>query len=394
MYLLKMLNIQNRRLKIALISHLFPTELYPFHGKFIKDQLLLLNGDDEITADLYVPTPHSIPFTKRHRKNTSKLLSDEVKAARVPYLSFPKKRFPEIIARSLSNALEKQLKQRNYDIIHVHWLYPDGLSIPRLKQLGFKVVLTIHGSDWYKNLNDQLLMDICKNIFHLVDHVFFVGDQLREDVISVFPIIKEKSSVVYNFVDEDIYTLPSKEKKEAALKSLGWNPKKKHFLTVASSNPEKGVDLLMDAVEVISHTYSDIEFHVVGTSKEHFPASSSIVSFHSPVSPQELVHYYHASDAYISPSRKEGFGLAMIEAAATGLPVVATSTGIAPYYIHEKTGILCDEISSENIADAAIAMTEEINLYRPDEIRTKCLIQFGKEVILKMLKKQYRLLRN
>lgn len=380
-------------MKVAVISHLFPTELYPFHGKFIKDQLSLLNSDDNIIADLYVPTPYSIPFTSRNQRNNSSLLADEFRSNRVKYLSFPKKRFPQIIQSSLSKTVEGHFQDYNYDIIHVHWLYPDGMAIPKLKELGYKCVLTIHGSDWYKNSENEALLNIFEESFHAIDHIFFVGDQLSDDVASVFPFLSEKSSVIYNFVDEAIYTMPSKEDKEAALKSLGWNPNKIHFLTVASSNHEKGVDLLVDAAKKVKGHHSDIEFHVIGSFQDYFPISHSI-QYHPPVPPQELITYYHASDAYISPSRKEGFGLAMIEAAVTGLPVIATPTGIAPNFIEERTGILCDEISTESIAEAITELSNKMDSFHSEIIRMNSLHQFGKEVILEKLLKQYYLLIN
>src|SRR5690554_612819 len=145
-------------MKIALISHLFPTDLYPFHGKFIKDQLLLLNSDADIEADLVVPTPYSFPFTSRNLRSTSALLADEFKNTRISYLSFPRKKFPRIIQNSVSKAVENEFRDKKYDVIHVHWVYPDGMAIPKLKAMGFKCVLTIHGSDWEKSCQNPLLL--------------------------------------------------------------------------------------------------------------------------------------------------------------------------------------------------------------------------------------------
>lgn len=387
-------------MKIALISHLFPTELYPFHGKFIKDQLLLLNEDDDITADLYVPTPHAIPFTSRHQKNSSKLLSDNFKALRVPYLSFPKKRFPNIIARNLSNAIEKQLPGQNYDVIHVHWLYPDGMAIPMLKKMGFKCVLTIHGSDWYKSTHSPHLVNQLKEVLQAADRVLYSGPTLKFDMETQFSWLAGKSHVIYNMVDTAFYTKPAEALKTAARSSLGWDKNKLHVLTVANIKQEKGIDLLLDAIR--AHTFSGVHFHVIGA-KEHDAYNEEVlkrlesikepqVFLHEPVPSRELLQYYHASDLYVLPSRREGFNVSILEAMATGLPVVATPVGGNEEIVSQEVGILTGNVSTEAIKTAILKMTQKINDYDRDVIRQQVVDKFGKTAFLKRLKENYNLI--
>lgn len=381
-------------MKIALISHLFPTELHPFHGKFIKDQLTLLNSDKGITADLVVPTPYSLPYTRRNNKNTSTLLSDGVNTKRIQYLSFPQKRLPKIISHSLSNSIQHHFKNEEFDVVHVHWLYPDALCIPRLTEMGFKCVLTIHGSDWYKNANNLSLFPLFKEIFLKTDHVFFVGEQLQRDVLAEFSMPNSKSSVIYNSVNGEKYSIPSAKKKSGSLKSLSWDPQKKHFLCVANIRKEKGVDILIDAVKQLSNQLLNVQFHIVGSadseSLEIDPPDTLTV--HPAVPPDELITYYHAADAYISPSRKEGFGLALIEAATTGLPLVATPTGIAPKFIDEDTGIVCGDINASSLTQSILMLNKRIHGFSKVAIRNKALAQFGEEAYRKRLLSRYELL--
>ncbi|MEX0721071.1 MAG: glycosyltransferase family 4 protein [Balneolaceae bacterium] len=307
----------------------------------------------------------------------------------------PKKKFPKIISRSLANSIQQYFRNKVYDIIHIHWLYPDALCIPKLHEMGNRCVLTIHGSDWYKNAENSYLLPLFKQVFLKADYVFFVGDQLQDDITARFPILNDKSSVIYNSVDGEKYSIPTSIEKDQSLKELGWDIRKKHFLCVASSQKEKGVDLLVQAVGKISDEFSDFQLHVVGSNNPKIlktENSSGKIHFHPTVSPDELIKYYHASDAYILPSRKEGFGLAMIEAATTGLPLVANPTGIATAFIDENIGILGDEISSDSIARSISKLIQNLDNYSRRSIRGKALALFGKEIYRDRLLKQYQIL--
>ncbi|MEX2411085.1 MAG: glycosyltransferase family 4 protein [Candidatus Paceibacterota bacterium] len=386
-------NKPSEKLRVAVISHLYPDILHPFQGKFIKDHVELLAELPKINQSLIVPTPYSIPFTKRKKKNKARLLTQNFSADRINYLSFPKKRFPEIIIRSLSSKIEKHFSNNFYDIVHVHWLYPDGLCIPTLKKLGFKTILTIHGSDWYKNINNPSLITLIKVTLQSADRILLVGPELLNDIKTKFPEYGNKLYQIGNFVDESLYLPPNKEEKNDAQEKLKWPTQKKHVLTVANFRKEKGVDILIEAVNNLPDTITDIHFHIVGAHDSEsltLPSSPDNISFHPPVSPHDLITYYQASDAYISPSRKEGFGLALIEAAACGLPIVATSTGIAPKFIDDTVGLLCPTNNSSEMAVSIYELFEILEKYSPKKIRDKAIQMFGKETYREKLITHYR----
>ena len=61
------------------------------------------------------------------------------------------------------------------------------------------------------------------------------------------------------------------------------------------------------------------------------------------VPPDEVPYWINAANAVLVPSAKEGFGLAVIEALACGVPAFGTPTGIHPVALHGIEGAYCAE---------------------------------------------------
>jgi glycosyltransferase involved in cell wall biosynthesis len=69
----------------------------------------------------------------------------------------------------------------------------------------------------------------------------------------------------------------------------------------------------------------------------------------------DLVYAYLSADIFVFPTLEEGLGIALLEAMASGLPVVASRTsGVSDVVINGKTGILVSPRNIEALADAII----------------------------------------
>lgn len=389
-------------MKIALISHLYPTKLFPHQGKFIQDQFELLKDDPGNEVDLIVPTPHAIPFTGRWKASKSELLCTPDQSFRVRYLSFPKRRFPGIIQRSLSKQMLSFLRKKQYDIVHVHWAYPDGLVLPDLKKSGFKTVLTIHGSDWYQTKDTPVLSDLIEESFRASDRVLYSGPKLKADIEARYPKLNKKSGIIYNMVDTESYSPLSPDDKESIREKLGWESSKKHALTVANIRHEKGIDLLVDLISE-SKELKDIQFHIVGN-LENTEFSNSVAksikknSFNNidlipAVPPTALIKYYRAADFYLLPSRREGFNVSILEAASCGLPLVCTDVGGNKEVIDKGTGILSNKLKDLDPSDI-LTMSEEYSGYNSESLNRIIKENYGKSTFLNNLLSNYGLCLN
>lgn len=377
-------------MKIALISHLYPTEITPAHGSFIHEQAVELRNHARV--DVFVPTVRAVPFTARYRQNHAPLLDEQGK--RVRYVSFPRKRLPGIIRKNLTGRLVPLIVRGGYDIVHVNWAFPDAMVIPALKKKGISTLLHIHGSDWYKSRKPPNLLKLVEESFHSAGRILVVGGRLREEIASAYPQLRSKIFVHHNPVDTGLFSLP--EDKTAAKLQIKWDPERKHALTVANLRQEKGIDILIDAIR--HSLLSGTHFHILGNafSDDYQRRIESMISDHSlpvtihpPVSHHELKKYFHAADLFVLPSRKEGFGLALAEAASTGLPLVSTKSGGPEDIINSTNGLLATPESSEDLAKAIVYMLENLQKYDPETIRRDIAVRFDKELMMKKLLDHY-----
>ncbi len=380
--------------KLTILSHLFPNESIPYQGKFVADQVSLIKTHSPDTnLSVVVPSPIAIPFTQKNTIAKSRFIQFPSLAKRVNYFSIPRLKFPKIVQKSYVGSLQKSNLLRDAEIVHVHFLYPNGLIIPFLKSQGIKTVLSIHGSDYFNIANLSAFQPIISNIFKEVDLILPVGPQLCEAITNKFPVTRGKTHQINNFVDELKYSLPDTQHKINLKSGLGWDHNKIHILSISKNRPEKGLDILFGAIEHLNSLSDKVQFHIIGDINDPMRSTnlnvSSIIDVIPPMSSEKLIKYFHASDMFVSPSRREGFGLALIEAAATGLPIIATPTGIAPKIIDKNIGVLTSDFSTEELAKSIEKMIGSYQDFDSSYIRESVISKFGSEIFSKKLFEHY-----
>jgi len=149
------------------------------------------------------------------------------------------------------------------------------------------------------------------------------------------------------------------------------------ILTVAWLSRNKGIHLVINAMERILHEYPEARYVVAGDgsyraeleriAKSVLPASQrGAVTFLGWVSDDEKYALYDACDLYVMPSSEEGFGLVYAEAAAFGKPSVGCDVmGVPEAIAHEETGLLVPPNDADAVADAVL------RLLRDDDERSR-----------------------
>lgn len=145
------------------------------------------------------------------------------------------------------------------------------------------------------------------------------------------------------------------------------------LLTVGGSAPHKGVDTVLRALTTLKQKYPGLRYAVAGAG-EHTEALKRLADAHGvgdrvifvpDIPDAELPDLYRAADIYLGVSRREGrsvegFGIAIAEAAASGLPVIAGRSGGIPEMVRDgETGLLVDPERVGPLVEAISALVDD-----------------------------------
>ena len=124
--------------------------------------------------------------------------------------------------------------------------------------------------------------------------------------------------VIHDGVDAQAFTPPSDAPQREGAPTL---------LFVGTSDPGKGLQLLLRAVEILANQVPGLRL-LVATQDRQIDATGPVpIEVVHPGDDRELVECYRRADVFVFASRQEGFGLPPLEAMACGTPVVTTDCG-------------------------------------------------------------------
>ncbi len=261
-----------------------------------------------------------------------------------------------------------------FDVLHTNVDYGSHL---RIKETPHVVTLHQNSVDeeylqvlpWTVRLHHgRLLKPSVINTLRLADRLTAVSRYVRRSYCELMqrdlPI-----PVIYNGVDTH-YFRPQPKDDEAG------GPIVLFFSGNWSS--VKGADLLAPVMEQLGRDF--LLHYAVGLRQvSSAPISGPNVRFLGRLSEAELVRAINRSDIALQPSRREGFGLSILEAMACGKPVVSTRVSAIPEVLQEgKGGILCEPGSVGQLVTAVrkLAQSKELRVKMGDYNRQRALRQF------------------
>jgi glycosyltransferase involved in cell wall biosynthesis len=368
-------------MKILVFTTLYPNNIWPNQGVFIKERMTQFASLDGCEVKVVAPVPYFPPIKANWRWRFSQVVSSEVRdgiAVYHPrYFMTPKWGMPFYGLLMFLSVLRTVKRLRNefaFDLIDAHFVYPDGFAAVLLgKYFNKPVVVSARGSDVNVYSAFPIIRRLLRYTLNEAKTVIAVSRALR-DAITRLGIPGDKVSVVPNGVDvQKFYPL----KKQSARRALGL-PEKRILLSVGNLTANKGLDLLLKAFSRLSNNPAEGDLYLViigdGVMRRQIEAlilSLGLVGkvrLEGAVAHETLNLWYNAADLFCLLSQKEGWPNVLLESLACGLPVVATTVGGIPEIIRSETiGVLTerDEAKIEDSIRRALAKP-----WRVDELST------------------------
>jgi glycosyltransferase involved in cell wall biosynthesis len=211
-----------------------------------------------------------------------------------------------------------------------------------------------------------MISSIDKFVTRRCDFVIGNSEAVRRELIEIDGLAANRTATIYNGVDIDRFCPGD----QAFRKSLGWTEANVVFGTVANFIPYKRHTDLVNAAKLISESLPEARFILAGEDRGILPeiryqiASLGLQSkFAIVAGTQEPEALYRSMDIYICTSATEGLSNVLIEASATGLPIVATDVGgNAEVVSPGVNGMLVPARRPEAIARSAITIAKSRQL--------------------------------
>ena len=257
-------------------------------------------------------------------------------------------------------ALVRLLSRDKFDVVHAHWLIPQGLVAVAAKLLvrgAPALVCTAHGSDLYR-LQGRLFSALKRLVMRNSDAVTVVSGAMKDHAVAL-GVAPEKISVISMGVDAaNIFTPAGRPVRHD-----------NELLFVGRLIAQKGLELLVRALPHVISAHPDTTLTIVGRGpqeKNLRGLSEALgvgqnVKFLGAVANEKLPEFYRDSAVLIFPSESdEGFGLVCAEALACECPVVASDLAAVREIVSDgETGLLFRRGDSDDLARKILALLSD-----------------------------------
>lgn len=307
----------------------------------------------------------------------------------------------------------KHINKSDADIVHLHWIQGEMLSIKDISKIKKPIVWTLHdmwtfcGAEHYTNDNrwregyypnnrpnyesgfdlNRWTWNRKKKYWNKPIHIVAPSKWLAKCVKESALIKNWPVSVIANTINTDQWT-PIDKKDARQLLNLSQDANLILFGTAGGGkDPHKGYDLLLSALEYVKadKKIKKIELVVFGQSK---PKSQPNLGF--PIhyfghlyDDLRLAALYSVADVMVVPSRQDNLPNTVVEAQACGTPVVSFDIGGLPDIIeHQKTGYLAQAFDIRDLANGITWVLEQSDSKKlGDNARERAVEKFSEKKI-------------
>jgi len=344
---------------VLVITRWFPNRYEPARCVFIKNLLDAQARYTRYNYTLISPVPLfpkiNLPFVSKRFRNFARLDYKEQRNGytvyRPRYFKLPHPLLKKLEWHTYLDSVLATIKKENlsFDLIHSHGLYPDGYVAVKLADyLGKPIVMHVHDSYFKKKY--LVYREKIDRIMANSEKIIAVSNFQKEILIGVYPNYVTKISTIYNGIDIDKFEIGHYKKRDIV-----------NLVFVGNLTDEKGVDILIQGIKLLQKHYNktiSLDIYGEGENKKRYQSMvnrlhlTNVIKFKGVINNEVLPQYLKEYSLFVLPSRYETFGVVLIEAMASGVPIVATRAGAIPEIVSsDEVGILVEPNNPRSLAE-------------------------------------------
>lgn len=339
------------KLRILSISKSLPTPTQPSNGVFVFRRLQAMRRLAEMRVVQpvpYFPLVRPLPAWAGASRKVGELA---IEPAPMPYIPGVLKGLDGwLLGHAVSRHLPTSELRGYIDLIDAHFGYPDGVGAVRFaRAAGIPAFVTVRGNETEYLRDDSVrgqLVDALKQAAGCVCVSRSLKRLLIEQGVPASGI-----AVVQNGIDRQLFRPGNRS---AARKRLGVNVEGRLIVSVGMLIERKRHHVLIKAMPAIRERFPDARLAVLGGERGDEPqylrklksvardcGVEGAVEFPGALPPEQVIPWLQAADTFALCTEREGCCNAVLEALATGLPVVTTPVGENAHYVQDgRNGFL------------------------------------------------------
>jgi glycosyltransferase involved in cell wall biosynthesis len=351
-------------LRIAVVTRYFPSSAEPWQGRSAYQTLRVLARE----TDLRVFYPNaSYPSVLKPRSRSYGKLDASYSPPGVPTSYYDYPALP-MLSRPFNGwmaarALLPHVRRFAPDLIFSCFLYPEGYAALRIgKALAVPVVAMSIGSD-INRIGDPISYLLTRTVLREADFLVTVSGDLRLKAIAM-GAPDETTRAVVNGCDLSVFHV--RDRLEAR-RRLGIDPASQVVLYIGRMDVKKGLRELVEAVASLRPEHANLHVYLIGEGPDRPLILSAIQATNAAgyihalpgCAFDEVAVWMAAADLVTLPSYMEGCPNVVLEALASGRPVVATNVGGIPEILSEECGRLVPPRSPGKLAQALASVLDK-----------------------------------
>ena len=365
-------------LNVLVLPSWYATPAHPVAGVFVRDQARLVARRHRVVVLFSEGPDPSVRrlFALRDGRE------DGLRVLRLRHRPVPLPRAGSALTvLGLSGALAR-LRREGFapDVLHAHTLEAAIPAIVLGRLHGLPVVVSEHWSGF--PLGTLTRGSACSRAAcsRPPTRCAPVSESLRRAIEPYAP--RARMHVVGNVVDTRLFAPPAAGR--------GGHDGPVRLLAVALLSDKKGLAVLLDALaRRAAEGRPPVTLDVVGDGPER-PALDArardlgldgAVRFHGLESRDAVARRMAESDLFVLPSHVETFGVALVEALAAGLPVVATDVGVAGEVVDERAGIIVPAGDADALAAGIDRALDGLGRFDPAASSALVRARYGPDAV-------------